>query len=134
MAAGKKDKNSRAKKSVKQRNSIRAAAGEGNPEKEALNHEQLKIVHWLKTVQFRKKIFGGVEERDVWKKIEELNAMYEAALSAERERYDVLLRANREATAAVRDANRECQTVKPVESAHQKRQTETGTEAEDEKV
>lgn len=134
MAAGKKDKNSRAKKGVKQRNSTRAAAGEGKPEKEPLNHEQLKIAHWLKTVQFRKTIFGGVEERDVWKKIEELNVMYEAAVSAERARYDALLRANREAVAAARDTERECQTGKPAESAHQKWRTETGTEAEDEKV
>lgn len=56
-----------------------------------LNHEQKKIGEWLKTVRFRKKFIGGVDEEDVWAKIEQLNEMYEKALSAERARYDALL-------------------------------------------
>lgn len=56
-----------------------------------LNHEQKKIADWLKTVRFRKQFIGGVDEQDVWAKIEELNEMYEKALSAERARYDALL-------------------------------------------
>ena len=60
-------------------------------EKEVLNQEQLSIIHWLQTVKFRKQIIGGVNEEDVWKKIHQLNEMYEAALRAERIRYDVLL-------------------------------------------
>ena len=60
-------------------------------EKEVLNQEQLSIINWLKTVKFRKQIIGGVNEEDVWKKIHQLNEMYEAALRAERIRYDVLL-------------------------------------------
>lgn len=92
MSAGKKDKNSRHKKNVKQSDPVRAAMGEGKAEKELLNHEQQKIARWLKNVKFRKAAFGGVDERDVWKRLEELNAMYEAALSAERARYDALLR------------------------------------------
>ena len=46
-------------------------------------------------MRFRKQIFGGVNERDVWKKIEELNAMYNTALVAERARYDALLEQQR---------------------------------------
>ena len=60
-------------------------------EKEVLNQEQLSIINWLKTVKFRKQIIGGVNQEDVWKKIHQLNEMYEAALRAERIRYDVLL-------------------------------------------
>ena len=60
-------------------------------EKEVLNQEQLSIIHWLQTVKFRKQIIGGVNEEDVWKKIHQLNEMYEAALRAERIRYDALL-------------------------------------------
>ena len=60
-------------------------------EKEVLNEEQLSIINWLKTVKFRKQIIGGVNQEDVWKKINELNEMYETALRAERIRYDVLL-------------------------------------------
>lgn len=56
-----------------------------------LSHEQEKIRKWLSKVKFKKAFLGGVRESDVWKKLEELNAMYEAALSAERARYDALL-------------------------------------------
>lgn len=56
-----------------------------------LNHEQEGIQRWLKQVRFKKTLLGGVDEADVWKKIAELNEMYEAALSAERARYDALL-------------------------------------------
>lgn len=56
-----------------------------------LNHEQANIQAFLKKVRFQKAIVGGVRESDVWKKIGELNALYEAALSAERARYDALL-------------------------------------------
>lgn len=58
---------------------------------EPLNHEQARIQEWLKKARFRKVVLGGVDEADVWKKIGELNALYEAALSAERARYDALL-------------------------------------------
>ena len=47
-----------------------------------------EIAEWLDKVRFRKKFFGGLDERDLWKKIDELNTMYEAALEAERVRYD----------------------------------------------
>lgn len=58
---------------------------------EPLNHEQERIQKWLKQVRFKKAFFGGVDEADLWKKIAELDSMYEAALSAERARYDALL-------------------------------------------
>lgn len=50
-----------------------------------------RIRKWLQTVRFRKAMVGGVLESDVWKKIGELNELYEAALVAERARYDALL-------------------------------------------
>ena len=58
---------------------------------EATSKEHLKIIKWLKEVKFQKKLFGGVSEQDVWKKLEKLNEMYDAALTAERIRYDTLL-------------------------------------------
>ena len=51
-----------------------------------LTPEQNEIYQWLQSVQFRRVSFGGVDEVDVWKKIEELNALYEKALLAERSR------------------------------------------------
>jgi hypothetical protein len=56
-----------------------------------LNAEQKRIITWLRKVRFKKQLFGGVSEKDVWKKIEELNSMYNLALVAERARYDALL-------------------------------------------
>ena len=50
-----------------------------------------KISQWLEQVSFRKQFFGGLNEEDVWKKINELNEMYEAALEAERIRYNAML-------------------------------------------
>lgn len=55
------------------------------------NHAYASVAAWLEKVRFRRCLFGGVSEVDVWKKIEELNALYEAALTAERARYDTLL-------------------------------------------
>lgn len=55
------------------------------------NNNNKKIAKWLEEVRFRKKFFGGLSEQDVWKKIEELNSMYEACLEAERVRYDTMI-------------------------------------------
>lgn len=63
-----------------------------------LSREQKKIAQWLKQVKFRKTLFGGVSERDVWKKIGELNELYNEALVAERARYDALLSEARQST------------------------------------
>ncbi|MGN0763362.1 MAG: hypothetical protein ACI4MK_08230 [Aristaeellaceae bacterium] len=71
-----------------------------------LNREQKKIRAWLRTVHFRRRLFGGVSERDVWRKLEELNNMYNLALEAERIRYDALLeQAERNAPDAGADTN-----------------------------
>ena len=55
------------------------------------NHELKNISEWLGKLRFRTQFFGGVNEQDVWKKLEELNNMYETALNAERARYDALI-------------------------------------------
>ena len=53
--------------------------------------QEEKIAGFLQKVKFRKRIFGGVSEKDVWTKIGELNEMYRQALLAERIRYDTLI-------------------------------------------
>ncbi|MCF0259257.1 MAG: hypothetical protein HUJ54_05305 [Erysipelotrichaceae bacterium] len=50
------------------------------------------IASFLKTVKFKRKLFGGVDEKDVWKKIDELNELYKAELRAERARFNLLLK------------------------------------------
>ena len=56
-----------------------------------LPEQEEKIKGFLQKVKFRKRIFGGVSEKDVWTKIRELNDMYRQALLAERIRYDALI-------------------------------------------
>ena len=55
------------------------------------NDKIKEIAEWLEKVSFRKKFFGGLDEQDLWKKIDELNNMYGAALEAERVRYDTMI-------------------------------------------
>lgn len=69
----------------------RMQAGEPDPDRVVLSREQLKISRWLKKLKFRRVLFGGVSEQDVWKRMNELNSMYEVALAAERARCDALI-------------------------------------------
>lgn len=68
----------------------RTEGGQPSAEREAINREVRKISQWLKKVHFRKALFG-VSQKDVWKKIGQLNDMYMTAVAAERARYDALL-------------------------------------------
>lgn len=61
------------------------------PEEEKSWQQENRIVKYLQQVKFKKKLFG-VDEADVWKKIQELNHMYEESLKWERKRYDLLLK------------------------------------------
>lgn len=63
-----------------------------------VNREQEKLFEWMQTVKFRKVLIGGLDEAQVWKKLEELNQLYDAAIRAERARYDALLGAHKEAS------------------------------------
>ena len=60
---------------------------------QAMPAERAEIISWLKKVRFRRRIFGGVDEQNVWRKISELDQLYTKALEAERIRYDTLLAA-----------------------------------------
>lgn len=63
-----------------------------------LSLEKQRIRDWYRETKFRKTLFGGVDEADVWKKLDELNRYYEASLAAERIRYETLLAAQGEDT------------------------------------
>lgn len=56
-----------------------------------LSAQRAQIASWLGSVRFRTKLFAGADEVDVWKKIGQLNKMYDDALLAERARYNALL-------------------------------------------
>ena len=62
----------------------------------AVNREHEKMIRWLQTVKFRRVLFGGIDEAQLWKKLEELDRLYEAALREERARYGALLDAQKE--------------------------------------
>ena len=72
-------------------------------DKPAINSEQQNIIDWLKKVRFRKQLFGGVSEQDVWKKIDELNKLYDAALAAERIRYETLIAETKAGTSLLKE-------------------------------
>ena len=59
--------------------------------KEPIRETHKEIVRWIQKLKFKKRMFGGVDEDDVLKKIGELNSLYETALLNERARYDALL-------------------------------------------
>lgn len=61
-----------------------------------MGYDYIEIQEWLKTVKFKRRLFGGVSEVDVWKKIDELNALYERALLKERARLIATLRTQEE--------------------------------------
>ena len=57
-------------------------------------HQQ-KIADWLQNVKFRRRTIGGLDEKDVWEKIRQLNDMYQEALLAEHARCEALLQEQR---------------------------------------
>ena len=77
------------KKSASPFSASRVSRGSGSVSD---NPELEEVSKWLASVQFRKKAMGGLDPADVWKKLEELNALYENAIVAERVRHQLLLR------------------------------------------
>lgn len=55
----------------------------------ARNMEDLTEV--FKTLRFRKTLFGGVAEKDVWKKLDMLQREYRSAYEMQQERYEARL-------------------------------------------
>lgn len=67
----------------------RAAREQSSPrgtERPDLTEPMAKVADYLENLRFRRRTFGGVDEQDVWKKLAELNALYEKALDAEHAR------------------------------------------------
>lgn len=67
---------------------------------EPIDEARESILSWVKGLKFKKKLFGGVDEADVLKKMEELNDLYERALLQQRAGYEALLRQGRGGDAA----------------------------------
>ncbi|WP_394524202.1 hypothetical protein [Lacrimispora sp. JR3] len=56
---------------------------------EAENMEN--IAQLFRNLRFKKKLFGGVDEKDVWKKLDTVQKEYRAAYEMQRERYEARL-------------------------------------------
>lgn len=50
------------------------------------------VAHFIKKMKFRKKLFGGVDEADVWRQMEALHREYEAVFLAQRIRFEEALK------------------------------------------
>ena len=49
------------------------------------------IASVMKEIRFRKKIFGGVDEADVWRQLEKLQSEYRSAFEAQQEQSRALI-------------------------------------------
>lgn len=52
-----------------------------------------KIADYLENLSFKKKIVFGLDETDVWKKIQELDSLYQEAMKIQAIRYEALIEA-----------------------------------------
>lgn len=77
------------------------------PDQAPLGQAQQLLHNWHKSVRFRKALFGGVDEGDLWKKLGDLYTLYDKALCSERGRYDGLLEAYTTAAGEQMDALRQ---------------------------
>lgn len=57
---------------------------------QTMGEAQRRIGDYLRKVRFKRALFG-VSERDVWRKLGEVNDLFQQALVAERARYEALL-------------------------------------------
>lgn len=59
------------------------------------------ITELFKGLRFRKKLLGGVDERDVWKKLETVQKEYRTVYEMQQERYEGRLQERDEKIAAL---------------------------------
>lgn len=51
-----------------------------------------EIASYMKKMRFRKKLIGGVDEADVWRQLEKLQAEYQSAFDAQKEQTWALIK------------------------------------------
>lgn len=94
------------------------------------------VAHYIENMRFRKKLFGGVDEADVWKKIEALHREYEAVFLAQEIRHEVVEGAQpgvaQEAQPAAPAAQPEVADAQPAADAQPEAPQEPQREAADE--
>ena len=58
--------------------------------------ESKEISSYLKSLKFKKKIIGGIDEADVWKKIKKLDELYQKELDYMKKEYEEKLQKGEE--------------------------------------
>lgn len=58
--------------------------------------ESKEISSYLKSLKFKKKIIGGIDEEDVWKKIKKLDELYQKELDYMKKGYEEKLQKGEE--------------------------------------
>lgn len=61
------------------------------------------IAELFKKLRFKKRLFGGVSEKDVWKKLENVQKEYRSAYEAQQNRYEGRLQERDETIASLRE-------------------------------
>lgn len=61
------------------------------------------IAELFKGIKFRKKLFGGVSEIDVWKKLDKIQQEYRSAYEIQQERYEARLQERDEEIASLKE-------------------------------
>ena len=61
------------------------------------------IAEVFKTLKFKKKLIGGVDEMDVWKKLDKLQKEYRSAYEMQQERYEARLQERDAEIASLRE-------------------------------
>lgn len=61
-----------------------------------------ELADYYKNLHFKKVLLNGLDEEDVWKKIEELQLEFQSVYEAQEERYKALLKEREEAIIKLR--------------------------------
>lgn len=61
------------------------------------------ITELFKNMRFKKRLFGGVDERSVWKQLEQLQKEYRAAYEAMQLQYETVLQEKDKTITAMRE-------------------------------
>lgn len=64
----------------------------GGPPAQDMGQAQRRIGEYLEGLRFKRALFG-VSEEDVWRKLAQVEQLFQQALAAERARYEALLEA-----------------------------------------
>lgn len=72
---------------------------DNQPQRESSGSAMETLAHTFQEMKFRKKLLGGVDEADVWRKLEKLQQEYETLYNRQAAHYQALLEEREKALA-----------------------------------